>query len=325
MKGKACVVGSGPNGLAAAIVLAQSGFDVDVLEAQPTFGGAVRTLELTIPGFRHDFGSAVYPLGRGSPFFSSLPLPKYALEWIHSPAPLAHPFDDGTAVVLERGLKDMQSSLGQDGKAWAHLLEPLVDGWHELASEVLRPPSIPTHPWLMARFAKSAFRPAISIAQRFQSPRTRALWAGLAAHSFLSLDEPLSGAFALLMAVPAHTVGWPIPRGGAQSLTNALCRCLRDLGGKLRESSPVTSISLLPEYELFLCDVTPKQLLAIAEERFSESYRDRLRNYRYGPGVFKVDYALSAPIPWRSSDCLRAATVHLGGTLEEVQASERAM
>jgi len=325
MKGIACVVGSGPNGLAAAIVLAQSGFDVDVLEAQPTLGGAVRTLELTIPGFRHDFGSAVYPLGRGSPFFSSLPLHHCGLEWIHSPAPLAHPLDDGTAVVLERGLKDMQSSLGGDGNAWGNLLEPLVNGWHDLAFEVLRPPSIPKHPWLMARFAKSALRPASSVAQRFQSPRTRALWAGLAAHSFLSLDEPLSGAFALLMAVPAHAVGWPIPRGGAQSLTNALCRCLRDLGGKLRESCPVTSISLLSEYELFLCDLTPKQLLTIAEERFSKSYRDRLRKYRYGPGVFKVDYALSAPIPWKSRDCSRAATVHLGGTFEEVRASEKTM
>ena len=319
------MVGSGPNGIAAAIVLAQSGFEVDVLEAQPTLGGAVRTLELTIPGFRHDFGSAVYPLGRGSPFFSSLPLHQYGLEWIHSPAPLVHPFEDGTAIIFERGLKDMRSSLGQDGKAWGDLLEPLVEGWHELASEVLRPPSIPRHPWLMARFAKSAFRPAVAIAQRFANPRTRALWAGLAAHSFLSLDEPLSGAFALLMAVPAHSVGWPIPRGGAQSLTNALCRCLRGLGGNLRASCAVTSISRLPEYELFLCDLTPKQLLAVGEERFSHSFADQLRNYRYGPGVFKVDYALSAPIPWKSTDCSRAATVHLGGSFEEVRASEKAM
>lgn len=325
MSGKVCVIGSGPNGLAAAIVMAQAGYEVDVLEAQPTLGGAVRTMELTIPGFRHDFGSAVYPLGRGSPFFSSLALNEYGLQWIHSPAPLAHPFDDGTAIVLERSLKDMQHSLREDGQAWGNLLEPFVDHWHQLAGEVLRPVSIPRHPWLMARFAKSAFRPATAIAHRFHSPRTRALWAGLAAHSFLSLDEPLSGAFALLMAVPAHTVGWPIPRSGAQSLTDALCRCLGDLGGKVRKSSPVTSVSLLPEYDLFLCDVTPRQLVTIAGERFSASCRRRLRDYRFGPGVFKVDYALSAPIPWKSPACLRAATVHLGGSFEEVQVSEKAM
>ena len=321
----AVIIGAGPNGLAAASVLAQAGLQVDVLEAQSTPGGAVRTMELTLPGFWHDFGSAVYPLGAGSPFFSSLPLHYHGLEWIHSPAPLAHPFDDGTAAVLERSLEDMQSSLAEDGKAWVSLVKPFVEHWHKFVSEVLRPPSIPKHPWMMARFAKIAFRPATAIAERFRSPRTRALWAGLAAHSFLSLDEPLSGAFGMLMAVPAHTVGWPIPRGGAQSLTNALCRYLTALGGKLKESCLVTSVSQLPGYDLFLCDVTPRQLLTIAGERFSDGYRRRLQKYQYGPGVFKVDYALNAPIPWRSSACSRAATVHLGGTFEEVQASERAM
>jgi phytoene dehydrogenase-like protein len=325
MSAKACVIGSGPNGLAAAIVLAQAGVEVDVLEAQPIPGGAVRTMELTLPGFRHDFGSAVYPLGAGSPFFSSIPLHDHGLDWIHSPAPLAHPFDDGTAAVLERDLKKMESALGEDAKAWVAMIHPFLEHWQALVSEVLRPATIPRHPWLMARFAKIALRPATSIAKRFHNPRTRALWAGLAAHSFLSLDEPLSGAFGLLMALPAHIVGWPIPRGGAQSLTTALCRYLAGLGGKVKQSSPVTSITQLSGYQVFLCDLTPRQLLAIAGEQLSENYRRRLEKYEYGPGVFKVDYALSAPIPWKSTDCYRAATVHLGGTFEQVQASEKAM
>ncbi len=224
MSRKACVIGAGPNGLAAAIVLAQAGMQVDLFEAQPTPGGAARTLELTLPGFRHDFGSAIYPLGASSPFFSSLPLANYGLEWIHSPAPLAHPLDDGTAVMLERDLVQTRESLGNDGPAWDRLMRPFVERWSEFAPEVLRPvPFIPKHPLLMARFGLLALQSAKAVARRFRSLRTQALFAGLAAHSFLSLDEPLSAAFAILMAVPAHVVGWPIPRGGAQSISNALC------------------------------------------------------------------------------------------------------
>src|SRR6266446_6903267 len=205
MSRKACVVGSGPNGLAAAIVLAQAGLQVDVFEAEPTAGGAARTMELTLPGFLHDFGSAVHPMAAGSPFFSSLSLEDHGLEWIHSPAPLAHPLDDGTAVVLERDLGDAKTSLGADGNAWGKLMQPFVEAWSEFAPDVLRPVcSIPKHPWLMARFGTNALRSARTIVRRFQSERTRALFAGLAAHSFLSLDEPLSGAFGMLMAVPAH-------------------------------------------------------------------------------------------------------------------------
>src|ERR1700735_3071308 len=231
MSRKACVVGSGPNGLAAAIVLAQAGLQVDVFEAQPTAGGAARTMELTLPGFWHDFGSAVHPMGAGSPFFSSLPLENHGLEWIHSPAPLAHPLDDGTAVVLERDLGDAKTCLGADGDAWGKLMQPFVERWREFAPDVLRPLcSIPKHPWLMARFGTNALRSARMIARRFQSERARALFAGLAAHSFLSLDEPLSGAFGMLMAVPAHAVGWPIARGGAHSLANAPLRYLAPCG-----------------------------------------------------------------------------------------------
>jgi phytoene dehydrogenase-like protein len=326
MSRKACVIGAGPNGLAAAIVLAQAGLQVDVLEAESTPGGAARTLELTLPGFRHDFGSAVYPLGAGSPFFSSLPLEGHGLEWIHSPAALAHPLDDGTAVMLERGLDETRDSLGIDGPAWDKLMRPFAERWTEFAPEVLRPvPFIPRHPWLMARFGMVALRSARAVARRFRNERTRALFAGLAAHSFLSLDEPLSAAFAILMAAPAHAVGWPIPRGGAQSLTNSLCGYLSTFGSKVKTSSQVQSLAALANYDLLFCDLTPRQLLDVGGQRLSDSYKRRLGKYRYGAGVFKVDYALNAPIPWKADDCLRAATVHLGGTFEEIAAAEKAV
>jgi phytoene dehydrogenase-like protein len=326
MRSKACVIGAGPNGLAAAIVLAQAGLQVEVLEAEPTPGGAARSLELTLPGFRHDFGSAVFPLGAGSPFFSSLPLSNHGLEWIHSPAALAHPLDDGTAVLLQRDLKETRDSLGTDGAAWDKLMRPFVQHWSEFAPEILRPVSfVPRHPWLMARFGMVALQSAQAVARRFRDPRTRALFAGLAAHSFLNLDEPLSAAFAILMAVPAHAVGWPIPRGGAQAITNALCGFLSTFGSNVSTSSPVQNLAALPGYDLFLCDLTPRQLVQVGGERFSESYRRRLQSFRYGAGVFKVDYALNSPIPWKAADCLRAATLHLGGSFEEIAASEKAV
>ncbi len=326
MNRKACVIGAGPNGLAAAIVLARAGLQVDVFEAAPTPGGAARSMELTLPGFVHDFGSAVYPLGAGSPFFASLPLQDHGLEWIHPAAPLAHPLDDGMAVVLERDLEAAKSSLGADGNAWGRLVQPFVEHWREFAPDVLRPlPSIPRHPWLMARFGMNALFSAETIAQRFHRERTRAMFAGLAAHSFLSLDEPLSGAFGMLFAVSAHAVGWPIPRGGAQSLTNALCRYLSTLGANVRTSSRVESLTELPGYDAVLCDVTPRQLLRIAGERLSDGFKHRLQRFRYGPAAFKVDYALSGPIPWKASECLRAASVHLGGSFEEIAASEKAV
>ena len=326
MKGKACVIGSGPNGLAAAIVLAQAGLEVQVFEAQPIPGGGARTMELTLPGFLHDFGSAVHPLGVGSPFFSSLPLYEYGLDWIHSPAPLAHPLDDGTAVLLERKLDDARASLGVDGEVWCGLVRPFVEHWKEFAPEILRPqPAIPKHPWPMARFAVSALRSAETIAGRFQSGRTRALFAGLAAHSFLSFDEVLSGAFGMLMAIPAHAVGWPIPRGGSQAITDALCGYLEKLGGAVHTSRRVDSLEALPKCDLVLCDVTPRQLLAIAGARLEDYYKRQLQRFRYGPGVFKVDYALREPIPWRAPECGRAITLHLGGTLGEIADSEKAV
>jgi phytoene dehydrogenase-like protein len=320
---KALVIGAGPNGLAAAIVLAQSGLQVDVFEAESSPGGAVRSMELTLPGFIHDFGSAVYPLGVGSPFFSSLPLKEHGLEWIHSPATLAHPHDDGTAILLERDLDTADTWLGRDGPAWRALMQPYVRQWQAFAPEVLRPVlEVPKHPWLMARFGAKALRSAKSIARRFSRERTRALFAGLAAHSFLALDEPLSGAFGLLMAISAHAVGWPIARGGSQSLTNALCSYLSTLGGTVRTSSRVETIDSLPDCDVILCDLSPRQLVTVAGRQLTESYKRGLQEFRLGPGVFKVDYALNSPVPWKASDCLRAATVHLGGSFKEIAESE---
>jgi len=325
VKGNACVIGSGPNGLAAAIVLARAGLRADVFEAEAIPGGAARTMELTLPGFQHDFGSAVHPLGAGSPLFSSLPLRDYGLAWIHSPVPLAHPLDDGTAVVLERDLGQAALALGEDGEMWRTTVQPFVEHWSEFASEVLRPmPSVPRHPLLMARFGLSVPLSAKTAAHHFRNERTRALFAGLAAHSFLSLDEPLSGIFGLLMAISVHAVGWPIPRGGSQSLTNSLIRYFETLGGRLKTSCRIDSLDSLSPYDTILCDLTPRQLLRIGEARLTRPYARQLQRFRYGPGAFKVDYALSAPIPWKAVECARAATVHVGGSFDEIAASEKA-
>jgi phytoene dehydrogenase-like protein len=299
---------------------------VDVIEAEATAGGGVRTMELTLPGFHHDFGSAVYPLGVGSPFFSSLPLRDHGLEWIHSPAPVAHPLDDGTAVILERNLASTRTVLGVDGRGWCDMLQPFVEKWDEFAPEVLRSIiSIPKHPVLLARFGLEALFPASAIVKRFKSERTRALFAGMAAHSFLKLTELPSGPFGMMMAIPAHAVGWPIARGGAQSLTNALCGYLSSLGGVVKTSVRVESLDQLDEYDLKLFDVTPRQLIKIAGPHLSRSYRRKLGEFQYGPGAFKVDYALSQPIPWKAKECTRAATVHVAGSYEEIAASEAAM
>ena len=324
---KACVIGAGPNGLSAAIVLAQAGLRVEVFEAEAQPGGGARTMELTLPGFHHDFGSAVHPMAVGSPFFNSLPLGDYGLEWIYSPAPLAHPFDDGTAITLERSLKDAERVLQEDGRAWRNLMAPLAKNWPAFAKEILRPLlRIPSHPFLLANFAQDALAPATFVARRrFRNERTRALFAGLAAHSFLSLTEPLSASFGMVLGAAAHAVGWPIPRVGAQAITDALSSHLVRLGGKIIPSTRVEDLELVRKYDVVLCDITPRQLLHVSQGKLSTGYRKRMEEFRYGPGIFKVDYALASPIPWKSTECLRAATVHVGGSMAEIVASEAAM
>jgi len=322
----ASVIGAGPNGLSAAIALAQAGYSVDVYEAEEQIGGASRTLPLTLPGFRHDFGSAVHPMAAGSPFFKSLPLHNYGLEWVHGLAPLAHPLDDGTAVTLEKDLSDAASALGEDGRTWRRTMEPLAAQWPFFAKEILGPvPHFPRRPFLLARFGMQAVLPATRLARLlFRNPRTQALFAGLAGHSFLSLDAPLSSAIALVLGASAHAVGWPVPRGGAQAIPDALAAHLQHLGGRIHPGRRISSLAELGG-ELMLCDVSPRQLLAMAGNTLSDSYRKKLARFTPGPGAFKIDYALSEPIPWTASDCRRAICIHVGGSLEDVSQSEAAM
>ena len=327
---RAYVIGSGPNGLSAAIVLAEAGLDVQVFEAEDVPGGGARTLPLTEPGFLHDFGSAVHPMAAGSPFFSTLPLGQHGLVWVHGHAPLAHPLEDGTAVMLERDLADQDRELGEDGQAWRSLVTPLVDSWDKFAQSALGPVlRIPRHPFLMARFGLSAFQSARKLAlHHFAQPRTRALFAGLAAHSFLSFDDPLSSAVALVLGAAAHKVGWPVPRGGSQGITNALIGHLQSLGGRIETGRRIDAHAFREWNEtgnLTLFDTSPRQLVDIAGDCLTTGFRKLMEGFKRAPGVFKVDYALSQPVPWRAAECHRAITVHLGGAFEEIAKSEAAI
>jgi len=322
----ASVVGSGPNGLAAAIALAQTGWAVRVLEARPTIGGGVRSAELTLPGFAHDRCSAIYPLAIGSPFFRTLPLPSLGLEWIHSPYPLAHPFVDGTAAVLCRSVEETAAGLGLDEKAYGSLMKPLVEQWEVLADEFLRPLlHWPRHPMQMARFGLLALRSARGLAlSSFQTKPARALFAGLAAHSFLDLDAPASAAYALMLALFGHAVGWPLPRGGAQRLSDALAAHLRSLGGVVETGQQVTAPEdMSSETDVTLLDTSVWQAARLAGNNLSSSLGNRLQKFPHGPSIFKVDYALDGPIPWTAAQCHQAATVHLGNSLEEIAEAEK--
>jgi len=324
---RAYVVGSGPNGLSAAIALAQAGLGVEVFEAQAEPGGGARTLPLTAPGFLHDFGSAVHPMAAGSPFFATLPLAEHGLEWIHGDAALAHPFDDGTAVMLEHDLSDQDREFGPDAHAWRNLVQPIADRWDEFAQSALGPVlRIPRHPFLMARFGIAAFQPARQLAMHhFTEPRTRALFAGLAAHSFLSLDDALSSAIGLVLGAAAHRVGWPVPRGGSQTITDALLGYFESLGGKLHLSRPIDAHAFRAwngADAITLFDTSPRQLAGIAVDCLTPGFRQLMERFKPGPGVFKIDYALSAAVPWRAEECRRAISVQLGGTLEEIAEAE---
>jgi phytoene dehydrogenase-like protein len=303
--------------------LAQAGRSVRVIEAQETIGGGTRTAELTLPGFRHDVCSAIHPSVLASPFFRSLEL---GLDLIQPPAAVAHPLDDGTAVLARRSLEETAARLGGDADAYRRLLEPLVAGWGELEGELLRPiAQLPRHPFALTRFGLAALRPAKSLAQaRLETPEARALFAGAAAHSFLPLEQRVSASFALVLLALAHVSGWPFPRGGSQAIADALATQLRSLGGEIETGNYISSLRELPSSTLVLCDVTPRQLLAIAGDVLPDGYRRRLERWRYGPGAFKLDYALDGPIPWRATEVAEAGTVHLGGTLDEIADSERA-
>jgi phytoene dehydrogenase-like protein len=319
----AVVVGSGPNGLAAAVTLARAGRSVLVVEAADVAGGGLRSEELTLPGFVHDVCSAVHPLAAASPFFAGLPLAGHGLELVHPSAPLAHPLDDGTAVVLERSVAATAAGVGPDEEAWRRLMEPLVRDASVLAAETLRPLRAPRHPVKLGRFGLRALRSAVGLADaRFTGERAKALFAGSAAHSMLPLTRSPSAAYGLLLSVLGHAVGWPLARGGSQRIADALVAELRAHGGTVETGRRVDSLSQLPEARAVLCDLTPRELLRVAGERLPLRYRAALERYRYGPGAFKVDYALAGPVPWTALECARAGTLHLGGTLAEIAKSE---
>jgi phytoene dehydrogenase-like protein len=321
----AIVVGAGPNGLAAAIELARAGWSVLLCEARETVGGGARTEQLTLPGFLHDVCSAIHPLGIGSPFFRSIPLHEYGLEWIQPEIALAHPFDDGIAALSYHSLDKTASGLGEDGAAYRRLMQPFARQWDKLAEDILGPLHIPPHhPFLMARFGLGALLPTTTLVDTlFKNHRTRAMFAGLAAHSFLPLEQVATASFGMVLGILGHAFGWPIPRGGSQSIVNAMAAYLGSLGGKIQTGFRVEKLEQLPSARAYVFDVTPRQLLRIAGEHLPPGYRRKLETYRYGPGIFKVDWALREPIPWKIEECKRAGTVHIGATLDEIALSER--
>ena len=316
----AVVIGSGPNGLAAAITMARAGWEVTVHEAAHAVGGGVRSEELTLPGFVHDVCSAIHPLGRESPFFRDLELP---VDWVHPEAPAAHPLDDGTAVVTERSLLATADALGEDRAAYLRLFKRVVSRWSDFEPVVLGP-FLPRPNRLLHAVDLSVTRAGLSSARgltkRFASNRTRALLAGHAAHSMLPLETRPSGGIGLFLIATAHVFGWGFPRGGSQRLADALAERLEELGGEIRTESPIDE---LPRADVVMADVVPRELLRIAGDKLPAHYAHALRRYRHGPGVFKLDWALDGPIPWTAPDCKRTATVHVGGTLEEIAESER--
>ncbi|TGE21846.1 NAD(P)/FAD-dependent oxidoreductase [Hymenobacter aquaticus] len=320
----AVVVGSGPNGLAAAIVLRQAGLSVLLLEGNKQLGGGLRTAELTLPGFRHDVCSAIHPLAAASPFFQTLPLAQYGLHYITPPVAAAHPFDDGTAATVVQSLTDTAQALGPDAEAYQRLLAPLVADWPRIANDVLAPLHYPRHPLDMARFGLSALLPATRLTSRFQTREARGLFAGMAAHAIQPLTNLTTSAIGLVLLIAAHRQGWPLPQGGSQAIADALAAHFVALGGHVETGTFVTSLRQLPPAKAVLFDVTPAQLLRIAGHSLSTVYRWQLRRYRYGMGVFKVDWALDDVIPFTAAGCARAGTVHLGNTLEEIEAGEQA-
>ena len=319
----AVIIGSGPNGLAAAIVLAQAGRAVLVLEGAQTIGGGARTAELTLPGFHHDVCSAIHPMAISSPFLRSLPLEAHGLQWIHPEAPLAHPLDDAPAAMLYRDLDATSATLGVDGPAYRRWMQDWVHQWEALSTDALAPLGLPSHPFLMAGFGMAAMRKATAVARRFKAAPAQALFGGLAAHSVLPLDMVPSAAIGIMLGVAGHAAGWPMPKGGAQALSDALAAHLRSLGGTIETGVQVSRLEDIPTDGPVLFETAPAHLADIAGPHLPEGFSKKLRGFQHGPGICKLDYALSGPIPWKDPAVSKAGTVHVGGTLEEMARSER--
>jgi len=319
----AVVIGSGPNGLAAAITMQQAGISVLLIEAKSVIGGGMRSAELTLPHFVHDVCSAIHPLAVGSPFFKTLPLEQHGLEFIYPTIAAAHPFDDGRAAALYRSLEQTAQALNEDEQSYLKLMKPLVKDWPRIVADVLGPLHFPKHPIDMARFGLKALTSAAYLAKRFRSKEAKGLWAGMAAHSIQPLSNATTSATGLVLMIAGHLGGWPIPKGGSNAIANALASYFVSLGGTIETNFYVRSLNQLPSSHAILFDVTPWQLLQIAGYKFSSVYTWQLKRYRYGMGVFKIDWALDGPIPFTATACREAGTVHLGNTLEEIAASEQ--
>lgn len=321
----AAVIGSGPNGLAAAIAVARTGRSVVVYEAGETIGGGMRTRPLTLPGYRHDVCSAIHPMAVGAGHFARLGLDEHGLEWIHSPACCAHPLPDQPAAMLYRDITRTGGTLGRDGDRWARMVAPFVDRWPDLARDALGTPGVPASPLLMARFGLLAIRPASVLARSlFRGAAARALFAGMASHSILPLERPLSSAIGLMLALAGHAHGWPLPRGGSQSIAEALASKLRSHGGTIRTGVRIQHIDDVETSGPLFFDTSPRELVRIADAALPARFVQRLLRFRHGAGIFKLDWALSEPIPWTDLTVREAATVHLGGRLEDLERSERA-
>ncbi len=323
----AVVIGAGPNGLAAAITLARAQKSVLLIEAAEIIGGGMRSAELTLPGFIHDICSAIHPLGASSPFFRDLPLNEHGLEWIHSPAPSAHPLDNGTAIILEKSIDATAGQLGRDAKLYRRLMTPLVNDWGKLVNMTLAPLlRIPRHPIAMTRFGIPALFPLHTFAKTlFREERTRALFAGLSGHSMLTMGHIATASFGMVLGILGHYVGWPLAKGGSQKIADALGAYFQSLGGEIITGQRVTSLKELPSARAYFFDTSPRQLIEIVGDKLPSVYQNRLQKYRYGMGVFKLDWALSEPIPWKAAACSRAATLHIGPTLAEIATSEKAV
>lgn len=318
------IVGAGPNGLTAGAVLSAAGLSVVVLEGSDSIGGGCRTESLTLPGFKHDVCAAIHPMAVVSPIFRALRLTEHGLTWTSAASPLAHPFDDGTAAVLARDITETESALGSDGTVWRELMKPFVDQHESFFNEILRPVRIPRHPLLMARFGLLGLRSCLQLLTRFKSSMARALFAGNAAHSFLRLSDAGSASFGIVLAAAAHAIDWPCARGGSKQIVAALAEHARASGCTIYTNASIRFLRDLPPAKAVLLSVTPRQVESMVGDGLPSQYRSQLRSFVYGPGVFKIDYALSNPIPWKSLACASAATVHLGGSAEEIARSEAA-